>query len=67
MRHEKTARLLEVSDLAKSLGGKRVVDGVDLHCHGGEVVGLLFTATLPSIDHMGLPFFLVIRPAGRCA
>lgn len=27
-------------------------------------VGLLFTATLPSIDHMGLPFFLVILPIG---
>ena len=27
-------------------------------------VGLLFTATLPSIDHMGLPFFLVIMPIG---
>ena len=29
-----------------------------------SVVGLLFTATLPSIDHMGLPFFLVILPIG---
>ncbi len=27
-------------------------------------IGLLFTATLPSIDHMGLPFFLVILPVG---
>jgi lipooligosaccharide transport system permease protein len=27
-------------------------------------MGLLFTATLPSIDHMGLPFFLVILPLG---
>lgn len=27
-------------------------------------VGLLFTAVLPSIDHMGLPFFLVIMPVG---
>lgn len=27
-------------------------------------VGLLFTATLPSMDHMGLPFFLVILPIG---
>ena len=27
-------------------------------------VGLLFTATLPSMDHMGLPFFLVIMPIG---
>lgn len=27
-------------------------------------VGLLFTALLPSIDHMGLPFFLVILPIG---
>ncbi|MCB1739816.1 MAG: ABC transporter permease [Gammaproteobacteria bacterium] len=25
-------------------------------------VGLLFTALLPSMDHMGLPFFLVIMP-----
>jgi len=27
-------------------------------------VGLLFTATLPSIDHMTLPFFLFIMPMG---
>ena len=27
-------------------------------------LGLLFTAMLPSIDHMGLPFFLVIMPVG---
>lgn len=27
-------------------------------------IGLLFTATLPSMDHMGLPFFLVIMPIG---
>lgn len=27
-------------------------------------MGLLFTATLPSMDHMGLPFFLVIMPIG---
>ncbi|MDB6155783.1 MAG: Transport permease protein [Chthoniobacteraceae bacterium] len=29
-----------------------------------SAVGLLFTALLPSIDHMGLPFFLVILPVG---
>jgi lipooligosaccharide transport system permease protein len=29
-----------------------------------SAVGLLFTALLPSIDHMGLPFFLVILPIG---
>ena len=27
-------------------------------------IGLLFTAMLPSIDHMSLPFFLVIMPIG---
>lgn len=27
-------------------------------------VGLFFTAILPNIDHMGLPFFLVILPVG---
>ena len=27
-------------------------------------LGLLFTAILPSMDHMGLPFFLVIMPIG---
>ena len=26
--------------LVKSLGGKRVVDGIDLVCHAGEVLGL---------------------------
>jgi lipooligosaccharide transport system permease protein len=29
-----------------------------------SAIGLLFTATLPSMDHMGLPFFLVIMPIG---
>lgn len=29
-----------------------------------SAVSLLFAATLPSIDHMGLPFFLVILPIG---
>jgi len=35
------APLLEVRGLVKSLGGKRVVDGVDLACRAGEVIGLL--------------------------
>lgn len=29
-----------------------------------SAVGLFFTATIPTIDHMGLPFFLVILPVG---
>lgn len=29
-----------------------------------SALGLYFTAILPSIDHMGLPFFLVILPIG---
>ena len=33
--------LLEVRGLRKTLGGKLVVDGVDLTCRGGEVIGLL--------------------------
>ncbi|HYE08210.1 MAG TPA: ABC transporter ATP-binding protein [Planctomycetota bacterium] len=33
--------LLEARGLVKSLGGKRVVDGVDLTCAPGEVLGLL--------------------------
>jgi lipooligosaccharide transport system ATP-binding protein len=33
--------LLEARHLAKSLGGRRVVDGVDLQCHRGEILGLL--------------------------
>lgn len=33
--------LLQVSGLKKSLGGKRIVDGVDLTCRAGEVIGLL--------------------------
>jgi lipooligosaccharide transport system ATP-binding protein len=33
--------LLEATGLVKSLGGKRVVDGIDLTCRAGEVVGLL--------------------------
>jgi len=33
--------LLEVRGLKKSLGGKTIVDGVDLSCGAGEVIGLL--------------------------
>jgi lipooligosaccharide transport system ATP-binding protein len=33
--------LLEVTGLRKSLGGKVIVDGVDLTCRAGEVIGLL--------------------------
>jgi lipooligosaccharide transport system ATP-binding protein len=33
--------LLEARGLFKSLGGKRIVDGIDLECRAGEVVGLL--------------------------
>ncbi len=33
--------LLEVRGLKKTLGGKPVVDGVDLSCGAGEVIGLL--------------------------
>jgi lipooligosaccharide transport system ATP-binding protein len=33
--------LLQVSGLRKSLGGKLIVDGVDLTCRAGEVIGLL--------------------------
>ena len=33
--------LLDARRLVKSLGGRRVVDGVDLQCHRGEIMGLL--------------------------
>ena len=33
--------LLEANGLVKTLGGKRVVDGIDLSCRAGEVLGLL--------------------------
>src|SRR4051812_32471200 len=33
--------LLDASGLVKSLGGERVVDGIDLACRAGEVIGLL--------------------------
>src|ERR1044072_1234048 len=33
--------LLAATGLVKSLGGKRVVDGIDLACRAGEVLGLL--------------------------
>lgn len=33
--------LLSASGLVKNLGGKRVVDGIDLTCRAGEVLGLL--------------------------
>ncbi len=33
--------LLSATGLTKSLGGKRIVEGIDLTCHAGEVLGLL--------------------------
>src|SRR6187431_2899578 len=33
--------LLDATGLVKSLGGKQVVDGIDLKCRAGEVLGLL--------------------------
>jgi ABC-type multidrug transport system ATPase subunit len=36
-----TEPLLDVRGLKKTLGGKLVVDGIDLMCHAGEVIGLL--------------------------
>jgi lipooligosaccharide transport system ATP-binding protein len=33
--------LLEARSLVKQLGGRRVVDGVDLRCEAGQIVGLL--------------------------
>jgi lipooligosaccharide transport system ATP-binding protein len=36
-----TAPLLEARGLVKTLGGRKVVDGVDLSCAPGEVLGLL--------------------------
>jgi lipooligosaccharide transport system ATP-binding protein len=33
--------LLEARGLVKELGGRRVVDGVDLRCEAGQIVGLL--------------------------
>jgi lipooligosaccharide transport system ATP-binding protein len=33
--------LLEAHSLVKQLGGRRVVDGVDLRCEAGQIVGLL--------------------------
>jgi lipooligosaccharide transport system ATP-binding protein len=38
---ESGAVLLAAQGLVKSLGGRRVVDAVDLTCHAGEVLGLL--------------------------
>ena len=33
--------LIEARGLVKHLGGRRVVDGVDLDCHAGQILGLL--------------------------
>jgi len=38
---EEDSILLAARGLVKSLGGKRVVDGIDLRCRAGEVLGLL--------------------------
>src|SRR5918999_5361272 len=35
------APLLEATGLVKHLGGRRVVDGVDVTCRAGQVLGLL--------------------------
>jgi len=39
--HRAQAPLLEARGLIKHLGGRRVVDGVDLVCRSGQVLGLL--------------------------
>ncbi|MCU7921483.1 MAG: ABC transporter ATP-binding protein [Candidatus Thiodiazotropha sp. (ex Dulcina madagascariensis)] len=36
-----TPLLLQAQGLMKSFGPKRVVDGVDLQCHSGEILGML--------------------------
>jgi len=36
-----TSYLIQTRGLVKQYGGRRVVDGVDIHVHPGEVVGLL--------------------------
>jgi lipooligosaccharide transport system ATP-binding protein len=41
MAGDRDAPLLDARGLVKALGGKRVVDGVDLACRAGEVLGLL--------------------------
>jgi ABC-type lipopolysaccharide export system ATPase subunit len=41
MIHTDRPALLEARGLVKHLGGHRVVDGVDLVCREGEVLGLL--------------------------
>jgi lipooligosaccharide transport system permease protein len=69
--------LLEARGLRKHLGGRPIVNGVDLVCDAGAVIpivfvtacafsalGLCFTALVPTIDHMNLPIFLVVLPVG---
>ncbi len=38
---DRSEQRLQATGLVKSLGGKRVVDGIDLTCAAGEVLGLL--------------------------
>jgi lipooligosaccharide transport system ATP-binding protein len=41
LKHNSGDILLAATGLVKSLGGKRIVEGIDLTCHAGEVLGLL--------------------------
>ena len=66
------------STLAKSLIGFGITGKLTLHwgylpvavpfmfiaALSFSAIGLYFTAIIPSIDHMSLPFFLVIMPIG---
>lgn len=63
--------LLEVRGLTKHYAGRRVVDTVDLECHGGEVLGLLGangagkTTTLRMCHGFLIPDAGSIRIAGQ--
>ncbi|MCX7935618.1 MAG: ATP-binding cassette domain-containing protein, partial [Planctomycetota bacterium] len=60
--------ILEVKGLQKSYGGRRVVDGVDLHVSRGEIVALLGpngagkTTTFRMIMGMVAPEAGMVRP-----
>ncbi len=60
LRHLRVLRLNRHTALVPSIAEPVVLPGALAFAF----VGLYFTATLPSMDHMGLPFFLVIMPIG---
>jgi ABC-2 type transport system ATP-binding protein len=59
--------MLSATGLVKTLGGKRVVDGIDLECRAGEVLGLLGPNGAGKTTAIRLLLGLLAPTAGQAA